>query len=133
MHGVQKPASDSGHNYAGGAETCPRFMADLCRGCRNMPQIQDISMHGVQKRASVSGHTYARGAETRLSFRAYLCMGCINVPQIQGISLHRVHKSLPDLGHKNEIPKWFARIRDTFIQGVQLCKQESGLIDKKNP
>ena len=59
MHGVHKLASDSGHTYAWGAETCLRFRTYLCIGCRNMPQIRDILMHGVQKLASDSGHTYA--------------------------------------------------------------------------
>ena len=62
MHGGQKRASDSGHTYARGAETCLRFRAYLCTGCRNPPQIQGMFMHGGQKHASDSGHTSARGA-----------------------------------------------------------------------
>ena len=82
MHGVQKRASDSGHTYAWGAETCLRFRAYLCTGCRNLSEIQGKSMHGVQKLASDSGHIYAWGAEIRLTFKAYFCTGCINVTQI---------------------------------------------------
>jgi len=92
MPRVQKLALDSGHIYAQGAETCLRFRAYLCTGCRNMPQIQGISMHGMQKHASDSGHIYAQGAETCLRFRAYLCPVCIDVPQIQGILLPGVHR-----------------------------------------
>ena len=58
MHGVQKRASDSGHIYAWGAETCLRFRAYLCMGCRNPPQFQGILMHGVHKLASDSGQTF---------------------------------------------------------------------------
>ena len=65
-------------------------------------------MHRVQKLASDSGHIYARDAETRLRFRAYLCPGCRNMPQIQGILMPGVHKRVPDLGHINELSKWFA-------------------------
>ena len=86
MHGVQKPASDSGHIYARCAETHLRFR----------PQIQDTFMHGVQKLASDSGHIYARCAETRLRFMTYLCTVCINLPQFQGTFLPPMHKSLPD-------------------------------------
>jgi len=82
MHGVQKPASDSGHTYAWCAETCLRSRAYLCTVCINLPQIQGISMHGVQKPVSDPRHTYAWGAETCLRSRAYLCMGCIDPPQI---------------------------------------------------
>ena len=96
MHGVQKPASVSGYIYARCAETCLRFRAYLCTGCRNMPQFQGTFMHGVQKPASNSGHIYAWGAETCLRFRAHLCMGCKNMPQIQGILMHGVHNLLPD-------------------------------------
>ena len=31
-----------------------------------------------------------------------------SLPQIWDITLPGVHKSVPDLGHINEIPKWFA-------------------------
>jgi hypothetical protein len=108
LHGGQKHASDSGHIYAQGAETCLRFRAYLCTGSRNMPQIRDISMHRVQKHASDSGHTYARGVETCLRFGTYLCTGGRNMPQIQGIILPGVQNLPPDLGHINEIPKWSA-------------------------
>ena len=98
MHGGQKHAPDSGQTYAQGAETCPRFRADLCTGGRNVPQIQGRLMHREQKRAPDSGQTYAQGAETCLRFRADfpevgipclrfradLCPVCIDVPEIQG-------------------------------------------------
>ena len=51
MHGVQKHASDSGDNYALGAETYLRSGGHLCTVGRNVSQIQGILMHGVQKRA----------------------------------------------------------------------------------
>ena len=70
MHGVQKHASDSGDNYALGAETCLRSGGHLCTVGRNPPQIQGISMHGGQKRVSDSRHTYARCAETCPRFQA---------------------------------------------------------------
>ena len=96
MHGVQKRAPDSGQTYARGAETCLRFRAYLCTGCRNVPRIQGILMHGGQKHDPDPRQTYARGAETCPRFRAYLCTGCRNVPQIQGRFLHGVHNLLPN-------------------------------------
>ena len=53
MHGGQKRASDSGHTYARGAETCLRFRGCLCTVGRNMPQIQGILLHGVHRHALV--------------------------------------------------------------------------------
>ena len=82
MHIGQKSASDPGDINARGAETCLRFRAYLCTGCRNMPQIQGIIMHWGQKPTLDLGDIYARWAETRLRFRAYLCTVCINVSQI---------------------------------------------------
>ena len=64
MHGVQKPASDSGHTYAWCAETCLRSRAYLCMGCIDPPQIQGISMHGVHKRVPDSRLIFAWGAIT---------------------------------------------------------------------
>ena len=110
MHGVQKPASDSGQTNAWGAETCLRFRADLCMECRNPPQVQGIFMHGVQKRAPSSGHIYAWGAETCLRFRADLCMGCRNPPQFQGRLMHGVHKLASDSGQTFQTLEWFVRV-----------------------
>ena len=62
MHGGQKHASDSGDNYALGAETCLRSGGHLCTVGRNPPQIQGISLHGVHKRVSNLGQTFARCA-----------------------------------------------------------------------
>ena len=59
MHGGQKHTPGSGHIYARGAETCPRFRAHLCTGGRNMPQIQGTFMHGGQKHAPDSGQVFA--------------------------------------------------------------------------
>ena len=62
-------APDSGHIYARGVETCPRFRAHLCTGGRNMPQIQGTFMHGGR-----------------------------NMPQIQGTFMHGGQKHAPDSG-----------------------------------
>ena len=109
MHIGQKSASDPGDINARGAETCLRFRAYLCTGCRNMPQIQGIIMHWGQKPTLDLGDIYARWAETRLRFRAYLCTVGRNVSQIQGRLMHGVQRRAPDFRQINGIPKWSVR------------------------
>ena len=96
MHRGQKHASDSGHTYALGAETCLRFRGHLCTEGRDLTQIQGTLMHWVQKPDSDSRQTYARSAEIRLRFKGYLCPGCRNLTQIQGTLMPMVQRYEPD-------------------------------------
>ena len=94
-------APDSGHIYARGVETCPRFRAHLCTG--------------GQKHAPDSGHIYAQGAETCPRFRAHLCTGGRNMPQIQGRFLPTRGWLARNLRHKNTSSEWLSLLsRSTF-------------------
>ena len=119
MHGVQKRASDSGHIYARGAETCPRFWTYLCTRGRDMSQIQGISMHGVQSHAPDSRHIYARGVEPCPRFKAYLCTECRNMNQVQGILMHMVQNVLPDFSRFFGLWRWSVCILSKIIGKIR--------------
>ena len=68
LHGGQRHAPDSGQTFARGAETCPRFRADLCTGGRDVPQIQGRLLHCRFTLPEISGRVYPCGG-MELSYR----------------------------------------------------------------
>jgi hypothetical protein len=55
MHILQNIGPDLGQTYAHHAETCPKFQADLCTPCRNVPQISGRFLHTKSDIFEISG------------------------------------------------------------------------------
>ena len=109
LHTVQSDALDFGQTSAPRALLCPRFRADHCTPCINMPQISGKPLPPMHKRTPDSGQTSAHRALSCPRFRTDLCTPGNGMSQIWGWLFQ-------DRNDNNDFPDWWIHFRNTMSQ-----------------